>query len=93
MTRVDLDEMIKQLPIEEQIAIHARTAKFNEARKQARKKENMEDIKKIQQILQDDLDKCRSDKEMELWQNLREQGVTLGAKLSSGETIELKMPE
>ena len=53
----------------------------------------MEDIKKIQQILQDDLDKCRSDKEMELWQNLREQGVTLGAKLSSGETIELKIPE
>ena len=93
MTIVDIDELIKRFSMEEQIAIHARSAKLTEARAQARKKENMENIEKIQQILQDDLDKCRSDENMELWQSLREQGITLGAKLPGGETIELKMPE
>lgn len=93
MTRVNIDELIRKFPIEEQIEIHARAERMNEARAQARRKENMENIETIQMILQESLDKCRSDEEMEFWQNLKDQGIKLGAKLPSGEFLDLKMPE
>ena len=53
----------------------------------------MENFETIQKILQEDLDKCRSEEELEFWQNLRDQGIKLIAKLPTGETFELKMPE
>lgn len=93
MTKVNLDELISRFSIEEQAEIHSRSAKITEARIKARRKENMENFETIQKILQEDLDKCRSEEELEFWQNLRDQGITLIAKLQTGESFELKMPE
>lgn len=44
MAKVDLDEIIKRFPPEQQAAIHARSARMTEAREQARKQQDLIDM-------------------------------------------------